>query len=48
MEYYTLEELIYGMNTRPTKHNISESLAELHRRGYSAYFDTYLNKWVLS
>jgi len=48
MSTFTLDQIIYGMNTRPTKHNISESLAELHRRGYSAYFDSYLNKWVLS
>ena len=40
----TLDEIIYGMNARPTEHNIRASLAELRRRGYSAYFDTYLDK----
>lgn len=48
MSIFTLDEIIFGMNSMPTQHNISASLAELKRRGYSAYFDEYLNKWVLS
>ena len=48
MDTFTLDQIIFGMNTRPTKHNIKASLAELKRRGYSAYFDTYLDKWVLA
>lgn len=48
MEHYTLEELIFGMNARPTAHNIKTSLAEIRRRGYNAYYDTYLERWVLS
>lgn len=48
MSEFTLDEIIFGMNTLPTEHNIKASLAELRRRGYNAYFDTYYNKWVLS
>lgn len=48
MSGFTLDEIIYGMNTRPTPHNIRISLAELRKRGYDAFFDTYDNKWKLA
>lgn len=48
MSIFTLDEIIYGMNTHPTTHNIRESMSELKRRGYSAFFDTYLNRWILA
>ena len=48
MSMFTLDEIIYGMNQRPTEHNIRVSMSELKRRGYSAFFDTYLNRWILS
>ena len=48
MNNFTLEEIIFGMNTMPTDHNIKASLAELRRRGYNAYYDTYLERWVLT
>ena len=48
MNMFTLDEIIYGMNARPTPHNIKASLSELRKRGYDAFFDTYQNKWVLS
>lgn len=48
MSGFTLDEIIFGMNTMPTPHNITASLAELRKRGYSAYFDTYQNKWILA
>jgi len=47
MDNFTLDEIIFGMNQRPTAHNISESLKELRNRGYNAIWDTYQNKWVL-
>jgi len=48
MDAFTVDEIIFGMNTRPTDHNIRISLAELRRRGYNAYYDTYLERWVLT
>lgn len=47
MSHFTLEELVQGINTRPTPHNIKTTLAELRRRGYNAVYDGYLEKWVL-
>ena len=44
---FTLQELINGLNTRPTEHNVKVTIAELRRRGYNAVYDTYLEKWVL-
>lgn len=48
MSGFTLDEIIFGMNARPTPHNIRTSLSELRKRGYDAYFDTYFEKWVLA
>ena len=48
MNTFTLDQIIYGMNQRPTTHNIKASLRELRRRGYNAVWDTYLNRWILT
>jgi len=47
MNTFTLDQIIFGMNQRPTAHNIRESLCELRRRGYNAVFDTYQDRWIL-
>jgi len=43
----TLDEIIYGMNQLPTEHNIRTSLQELRQRGYTAVWDSYLDRWIL-
>ena len=47
MSNFTLDEIIFGMNARPTSHNVRVSLGELKRRGYYAVWDSYQDRWVL-
>ena len=47
MDYLTLDEIITGMNMNRRAHNISASKRELRKRGYSANYDEYSDRWYL-
>ena len=48
MARLTLNEIIAGMNMNRKSNNITASKRELRKRGYSANYDAYTDRWYLS